>query len=288
MRAAARLAAKTFPHPSPLPEGEGTNRSILHDNMIDVLHVPAFHDNYIWLIRAGNRVAVVDPGDAEPVMQALQRHALQPAAVLCTHHHADHVGGAAALASRWGIPVYGPAQEPIPAVDRPVDEGDTVDLPELGLSFSVLFTPGHTRGHIAYYGHGLLFCGDTLFAAGCGRLFEGTAAQLHASLSRLAALPGDTRLYCGHEYTAANLRFAQTVEPDNPDVRARAEHVRQRRAQDLPSLPSTIALELRTNPFLRTASPTVQRAAETHAGTALASQTEIFTSLRRWKDGFQG
>jgi hydroxyacylglutathione hydrolase len=260
--------------------------------MISVLHVPAFQDNYIWLIRAGQRVAIVDPGDAAPVMAALEREQLTPTAVLCTHHHRDHVGGAGELARRYGVPVFGPGRAHIPAVTRILDEGDRLTLPELDVEFDVFATPGHTLDHIAFYsdagGHRLLFCGDTLFSAGCGRLFEGSAAQLHDSLARLAGLPDDTRLYCGHEYTAQNLRFAQTVEPDNPDVQAHLARVQDLRNQDRPSLPSTIGLERRINPFLRAGVASVRRAAEAFAQEALATDTEVFAAVRRWKDGFRG
>jgi hydroxyacylglutathione hydrolase len=256
--------------------------------MVTVLHVPAFEDNYIWLLRSSEHVAVVDPGDAQPVIQALERERLRPAAVLCTHHHRDHVGGVGELAARYGMPVFGPAREQIPFVTRPLDDGDRVDLPELGLRLEALATPGHTLGQINYFGHGMLFCGDTLFSAGCGRLFEGTPAQMHASLSRLAALPPETQVYCGHEYTAANLRFAQAVEPDNADVREHTERVRQWRSSGLPSLPSTIGLERRINPFLRCAETSVRQAAQARAGATFSSALEVFATVRRWKDEFRG
>lgn len=252
--------------------------------MMDVLHVPAFQDNYIWLIRHGDAVAIVDPGDASPVIAELQRQKLHPSAVLCTHHHRDHVGGAAELAKRYGISIFGPAREHIPAVTHALDEGARVELP--GLCLDVFATPGHTLGHIMYYGHGMLFCGDTLFSAGCGRLFEGTPQQMHASLSRVARLPDETRVYCGHEYTEANLRFAQMVEPKNQDIRHRLNNVRTLRAQGLPTLPSTIGQERRVNPFLRCDVDAVRRAAQTHDGRSLASDIDVFASIRRWKDGF--
>jgi hydroxyacylglutathione hydrolase len=257
--------------------------------MVSVLHVCAFEDNYIWLIggRSWGDVAIVDPGDAEPVLAALQARHLTPVAILCTHHHNDHVGGVAELLQHFSIPVYGPAREAISNLTHRLKNGDRVPLPELECEFTVLEVPGHTAGHIAYFGEGLLFCGDTLFSAGCGRLFEGTAEQMHASLSRLAALP-DTAMYCGHEYTAANLRFAATVEPDNQDIAAHIRRVQTQRAQNLPTLPSTIGLELRINPFLRTDVPTVRRAAEAHAGQRLATNVNVFAALRQWKDGFRG
>lgn len=259
--------------------------------MNEVLHACAFQDNYIWLIRgkSKDRVAVVDPGDADPVIAALERQHLRPAAILCTHHHGDHVGGVADLCAHYRdpLPVYGPAHERIPTLTHRLNDGDRVELPELGIGFEVLEVPGHTAGHIAYFGAGLLFCGDTLFSAGCGRLFEGTAEQMHASLSRLAALPEATHLYCGHEYTEANLRFALAVEPDNADARSHRETVRALRRQNRPTLPSTVGLERRINPFLRAAEPGVRRAAEIQAGKPLAGPVAVFAAVRRWKDAFR-
>jgi len=259
--------------------------------MHPVLHVPAFEDNYIWLIRgdSADHTALVDPGDAAPVLDALARLALTPAAILCTHHHGDHTGGIEELKHRFpGLPVYGPGNENITGITHVLNDGDRLDLPALGLRFEVLAVPGHTRGHITYYGHGWLFCGDTLFSAGCGRLFEGTPQQMQRSLARLAALPGDTLVYCAHEYTRANLRFAQTVEPDNPAIHRYTSEVDERRARDEPTIPSTIALERAINPFLRWDSPAVRQAAERHSGTALSDDSEVFAAIRRWKDGFRG
>jgi hydroxyacylglutathione hydrolase len=259
--------------------------------MQPVLHVRAFEDNYIWLVRgtSATHAAIVDPGDAAPVLAALPELGLRPAAILCTHHHGDHVGGVADLKRHFPeLPVYGPAREPIEGVDHPLHDGDRVELPALGLNLEVIDVPGHTRGHLAYYGHGWLFCGDTLFSAGCGRLFEGTAAQLHASLARLAALPGATAVYCAHEYTLANLRFALAVEPANPaihDYRARAEAAR---ARGLPTLPSSVAQELEINPFLRVHQPEVRAAAEKRAEKTLPDAVSVFTALRKWKDDFRG
>lgn len=258
--------------------------------MAPVLHVRAFKDNYIWLIQGDARaqVAVVDPGDAAPVLDFLQRENLTPAAILCTHHHPDHVGGAEALKRTYQVPVYGPANEAISALTHPLREGDHVSLTSLGLDFEVLEIPGHTRGHIAFVNDSLLFCGDTLFSAGCGRLFEGTAAQMHHSLSRLAARPESTAVYCGHEYTLANLDFARAVEPDNDETRAYAQEAEALRARGAPTLPSTVGRERRVNPFLRAAQPAVRAAAEARAGKPLSDDVEVFAELRRWKDSYRG
>lgn len=258
--------------------------------MLNVLHARAFEDNYIWILRgkSADRVAVVDPGDADPVLAALDRSGLRLAAILCTHHHGDHVGGVAELTARFPVPVYGPAHERIPNITQPLAEGDQVRLDVLDLQFAVLDIPGHTAGHIAYVGAGALFCGDTLFSAGCGRLFEGTAAQMHASLTRLAALPADTRVFCGHEYTRANLGFARQVEPDNADIAAHLKTVEALRAAGRPSLPSTVGLERRINPFLRSDQAGVRAAAERHTGKTLDDPIAVFAALRRWKDDYRG
>ncbi len=258
--------------------------------MATVLHVPAFEDNYIWLVVGGekNSAVIVDPGDDAPVIEALARQRLTPVAILCTHHHGDHVGGIEGLLARYSLPVYGPAAEAIPHCRHSLRDGDRVHLPTLALQFTVLEIPGHTRGHIAYAGHGLLFCGDTLFSAGCGRLFEGTPGQMLASLTRLAALPEDSAVFCGHEYTAANLHFAAVVEPDNREVRVHQQTVEELRTRGQPTLPSTLAVEKRINPFLRTREPSVRRAAERHAGRKLETALEVFTVIRRWKDDFRG
>lgn len=258
--------------------------------MQPVLHVPAFEDNYIWLIRgqSATQAAIVDPGDAAPVLQALQTLRLTPVAILCTHHHGDHVGGVEDLVRAYpGLPVYGPGNENIAGITHPVTDGDVVTLATLSVQLEVMALPGHTLGHVAYVGHGWLFCGDTLFSAGCGRLFEGTAVQMHASLSRLAALPGNTEVYCAHEYTLANLRFAETVEPGNPEIDTWRETARQRLEQGRPSLPTTIARERAINPFLRFSAPSVKSAAEQHCGHALGDEVSVFATVRQWKDRFR-
>ncbi|HUW97987.1 MAG TPA: hydroxyacylglutathione hydrolase [Acidiferrobacter sp.] len=257
--------------------------------MDDAIAVQAFRDNYIWLIPGPKPgvVAIVDPGEAEPVVTALARHKLSPALILCTHHHGDHTAGIQALASRFSIPVYGPAIERIPGVTHPVEDGDVIRS-DWGVPYTVLAVPGHTRGHVAYFGDGRVFCGDTLFVAGCGRLFEGTAFQLHASLMRLAGLPPTTRVYCGHEYTSANLVFARTVEPDNEDILVFERRSRRLLQAGQPTIPSTIDDEKRINPFLRTAIPAVRAAAARWDGQQLASDVAVFAALRRWKDDFKG
>jgi hydroxyacylglutathione hydrolase len=258
--------------------------------MLEASPVRAFSDNYLWLIRAprdGRSAVVVDPGDARPVQAALDEQGLALRAILVTHHHPDHVGGVAELAARHGALVFGPARGRMPCVHRPLDDDDEVSLAELGLEFRVMAVPGHTLDHIAYYGHGALFCGDTLFSAGCGRLFEGTAAQMLASLDRIASLPDQTRIFCAHEYTFANLRFAATVEPGNAEVLESLESVRVLRSRDAITLPSTLGRERRINPFLRCREPAVRAAAEAHAGAVLPDAVDVFAAVRAWKDGFR-
>jgi len=251
---------------------------------LEVTPIRAFKDNYIWLLRAGRRAAVVDPGDAVPVLDHLAREGLELAAILVTHHHADHIGGLADLAD-GAIPVYGP-DEPIEGITRRVADGDRIRIPELNIEFDVLAIPGHTRAHVGYYGAKLLFCGDTLFACGCGRVFEGTPAQMHASLARLASLPDDTKVYCAHEYTLANIAFAKAVEPDNAALAERERVDAETRRRDAPTVPSTIGLEKRTNPFLRCREPDVVAAASRQRGAPAADEVEVFAALREWKNRF--
>lgn len=252
--------------------------------MLEIVPLPAFRDNYIWTLRAGAAAAVVDPGEARPVQDYLACEKLRLVAILATHHHPDHVGGIPELVAGQKVPVYGPRGEPIPAMTHPVGEGDAVELRELGVTFSVLDIPGHTRAHVAYYGAGSLFCGDTLFACGCGRLFEGTAEQMVRSLGKLAALPGETNVYCGHEYTLANIAFARKVDPANPLLAAREARARRLRAEGKPTLPSTLAEERATNPFLRCAEPAVVESANKYLGARVSDPVRVFAAIREWKN----
>lgn len=256
-----------------------------------VLTIPAFNDNYLWLIHDGVNAAVVDPGDAAPVTAALAAHGLRLTAILLTHHHADHTGGVGALVDAWQAPVFGPRNDGIAAVTEPRSEGETVTVPGLDLTLDVLEVPGHTLGHIAWVRRDAqahwLFCGDTLFGAGCGRLFEGTAQQMRASLGKLAALPDDTLVYCAHEYTLSNLRFAHAVDPGNAALEARMATDRVLRDANLPTIPSSIGVEKATNPFLRTTTPRILeslvKAGRLQAG---AAPDEAFAALREWKNTF--
>jgi hydroxyacylglutathione hydrolase len=265
----------------------------------------AFRDNYIWLIRpaAGDaRTLVVDPGDAAPVIDALQRNRLELRGILVTHHHNDHVGGIVELL-RWQqarqphrpVPVWGPANEPIPARTVALRGGERFVAPDMLLPISVLAVPGHTLGHVAYVVSpaqpqepAALFCGDTLFSAGCGRLFEGTPAQLYDSLNKLAQLPEKTSVYCAHEYTLSNLQFARVADPDNPEVVAHQARCVALRAQGKPTLPSSIGLEKQINPFLRTSQPGVVQALQRHRGQAPADAVQALAWLREWKNDFKG
>jgi hydroxyacylglutathione hydrolase len=250
----------------------------------EIVPLSAFKDNYVWTLRRGKHAAVVDPGEAGPVLDYLARERLTLAAILATHHHADHVGGIAELRKKYDVPVYGPRNEPIATLTHPVAEGDEVSIPELGVSFSVLDIPGHTRAHIAYYGAGALFCGDTLFACGCGRLFEGTAQQMYASLQKLLALPDATKVYCGHEYTLANIGFARAVEPKNAALEKREGRDRKLREAGKPTLPSTLGEEKATNPFLRCREPAVVESVNKYLGARVADPVQVFAAIREWKN----
>ena len=254
--------------------------------MLEIVPLPAFQDNYIWTLRSGTQAAVVDPGEARPVQDYLAKEGLSLVAILATHHHPDHVGGIAELVKRAKVPVFGPKGEPIPALTHPVGQDDSAVIPALDASFSVLDIPGHTRAHVAYYGLGSLFCGDTLFACGCGRVFEGTAAQMLDSLSKLAALPDETRVYCGHEYTLANIRFARAVDPGNAELAAREQRAQRLRDAGRPTLPSTLGEERATNPFLRCAEPAVVESANKYLGGRIADPVRVFAAIREWKNRF--
>lgn len=252
--------------------------------MFQVVGIPVFRDNYIWLLRKGAQAVVVDPGDANPVLRLLDQQGLSLAAILITHYHMDHQGGVVELLSHFPAEVFAPDVESIAGVTRPLGGGETINLVVLGSELQVIAVPGHTLGHLAYYGSGCLFPGDTLFGAGCGRLFEGSAAQMHASLMRLAALPDETAVYCAHEYTEANLRFAVMVEPQNPALKQRLDDVLMLRATGQWTIPSTIGVEKRTNPFLRCDEPSVIAAARRRAPTMASDPVSVFATLREWKN----
>lgn len=258
--------------------------------------VPAFSDNYIWLVRgpSGNSAFVVDPGDAAPVEAALDREGLRLSAILLTHHHPDHVGGVARLRARGEVRVFGPPGEDIDDIDTHVSEGDAFVVPGVDMALKVIDVPGHTRGHIAYYcdrfgsdDRPVLFSGDTLFAGGCGRIFEGTPEQMHASLAKLAVLPGETLVHCAHEYTLSNLRFAAAVEPRCDTVAQRLAEAEAVRAAGLPTVPSNIMAELQTNPFLRCRVEAVVAAAASRLGRAPVTEVECFAAIREWKNVFR-
>lgn len=254
--------------------------------MLTVTPIPAFNDNYIWALHDARDAVLVDPGDATPCIEFLQAGGLNLVSILVTHHHGDHAGGICDLAAHYHPKVYAPSRERIPCVTDSVSGGDTVAIDSLGLQFRVIDTPGHTLGHVVYHGDGRLFCGDTLFACGCGRLFEGTAVMMAASLSRLAQLPDDTRIYCAHEYTLSNIRFAKTVDGGNSALLERELRDQELRRRGLPTLPSTMALEKATNPFLRCEEPALIRAAESRLKRPPRDAVEVFAALRQAKDVF--
>lgn len=256
--------------------------------MLQVIPISALQDNYIWCIvhSKSNQCVIIDPGEAQPVLDMLKTSKLQLSAIFITHHHWDHTNGINELFQQFKTPIYGGANEKnIPHCQYPLNDKQIVSpMPDLQLA--ALAIPGHTLGHTAYYGHGLVFTGDTLFTGSCGRVFEGTMAQMLTSIQKLTTLPEETLVYCGHEYTQSNLRFAQAVEPDNANLLARIEETNRLREQNLPTVPSTLKLEKQTNPFLRTDQPAVIKAAENHVGRKLNNSVEVFTVLREWKNNF--
>lgn len=267
--------------------------------MLKVSPVPGFSDNYIWLLQqeGSNRALVVDPGDDSRLIPLLQSQAIELVAILITHQHIDHVGAVARLTELYpNVEVYGPKQavvserrfgpeHPIPGlINHPLKAGDRVDIDEPGLSFQVLGLPGHTLDHIAYYGEGMLFCGDTLFGCGCGRIMGGNKEQFESSLSQIARLAEDTQIYCAHEYTLDNIGFAKWVEPDNPDLLQRDEADMAKQEKGMPTVPSSLELELNTNPFLRYKVPAVRQAAENYIGRKLETDADVFAAIREWKD----
>lgn len=254
--------------------------------MVVIERIDTFVDNYVWVLchASQNRALVVDPGEAPPVTRWLRRERRHLGGILITHHHADHTGGIRDLVGQNPVPVLGPARPELTIVTRRLHDGDRVR--EAGVELEVLSTPGHTRDHLSFVGDGFALTGDTLFSGGCGRLFEGTAEQMYASLMRLATLPATTSIYCGHEYTAANLRFASEVEPENSALRNRLERVLAARRDGRATVPSTLEEELATNPFLRCKQAAVVAAASRHAGRQVSPGPETLAVVRQWKDGW--
>ncbi len=251
-----------------------------------IVPIKAFNDNYIWCLRNGKHALVVDPGDANPVLDYLAQEELNLVAILITHHHPDHVGGNRTLLSKFNVPIYGPKKENIPGISQKLSEGDSVFIKELEQGFKIIEIPGHTLGHIGYYDDSLLLCGDTLFSCGCGRLFEGTPEQMFHSLQKIANLPDHTLIFCTHEYTEANIEFALSVEPQNKELMEFKDKVLDLRSKGLPSLPVSLRQEKLTNPFLRAHLPSVAKSTLIEKQSGRTNPIEVFTYLRKWKDSF--
>ena len=255
--------------------------------MPSILSVSAFSDNYIWLLCDDKQryAAIIDPGDATPVIETLEKEKIQPTAILITHRHSDHVAGIVALLKKYPkLPVYGPKTEKIPKRTHAVQQGDSIDLQEIGIKLNVLNTFGHTAGHISYYANKLLFCGDTLFSNGCGRIFDGRIEDLHHSLEKIAKLPPDTQIFCTHEYTLDNIGFAKWIEPDNKNLLEHETACRALIDADKPTLPTLLSDELKTNPFLRCNEKNVIKKAEQFSGESLNNSLDVFIAVRHWKD----
>lgn len=257
--------------------------------MLNIHPAHAFKDNYIWVVHNQNYAVVIDPGITTPVIEYLQLNKLQLCAILITHHHNDHTGGIAGLIQRFDIPVYGPSNELITAITNPVQQNDIVNLPDISLNLTVLDTPGHTRGHIAYYGSDpwdMIFCGDTLFSCGCGRIFEGSAAQLYQTLQKISQLPDATLIYCAHEYTLGNIEFAKAVDPKNKKLYKFAITAEALRHKNMPTIPTTLALEKTINPFLRCEHQPIINSVQNYSQQLLQNSVDIFAVLREWKNKF--
>ena len=257
--------------------------------MLSIHPIRAFRDNYIWVIHNQYHAAVIDPGIASPIIDYLLSNKLRLIAILITHHHNDHTGGNAELLQSFDVPVYGPLNESIATVSHPLREGDQVNLEEMSLNLKVLDTPGHTRGHIAYYGSNpfnVVFCGDTLFACGCGRVFEGTTQQMYQSLQKLSQLPGDTLIFCTHEYTLGNIQFAKAVDPENASLINFEIDAQELRNLNIPTVPTTLTLEKKINPFIRCEQRKIIDSAQNFSGRLLSDPVKVFTVLREWKNNF--
>ena len=256
--------------------------------MLEIIPVTALKDNYIWIIKnkLTSDIVIIDPSEHAAVLKLIESKDLNPLAILITHHHWDHVGGINGILEKYDIPVYTPKKEKVKGSTNPVSEGDMITLDELGLKINVIDVPGHTLGAVAYYARGMLFSGDTLFTAGCGRLFEGTAEQMYNSLSKINALPNQTLIFCGHEYTVANLKFAAAVESDNKIIKKRLDEALKRRKKGLPTVPATLKIENQTNPFLRCNEQSIIDSVSNHAGKSINDPVEVFATIRNWKDSF--